>query len=222
VRRTVVGATTALYNRIDRSVWVRDEGQVKFESDLYKSPPPSEWDVEEVNLWRDRLYALGYIGAYDDGVGYGNISIRPANLRQFIITGTSTGKVPMLGPEHFTRVSSYDIDRNAVVCEGKVHASSESMTHAAVYACDPSVRAVIHIHSKPHWDRLLGRIPTTSESAAYGTPEMAREIKRLFDETDFATLGVMVMAGHEEGILSFGPTLTEAGRRLMDAIDRPV
>jgi len=198
---------------------VRDEGQVKFESDLYQSVPPSEWDLEEVNLWRDRMYALGYIGAYDDGVGYGNISIRPANLRQFIITGTSTGKIRLLLPQHFTRVSSYDIDRNSVVCEGRCHASSESMTHAAVYACDEAVRAVIHIHSRPHWDRLLNRIPTTASSAAYGTPEMAREIKRLYDETDFPTVKVMVMAGHEEGILSFGANLEEAGKHLLDALE---
>ncbi len=198
---------------------LRDEGQVKFESDHYHDVPPSECALEEVNLWRDRMYAMGYIGAYDDGVGYGNISIRPANLRQFIITGTSTGKISLLLPQHFTRVTSFDIDRNSVVCEGRCHASSESMTHAAVYACDDTIAAVIHIHSKPHWDRLKNRIPTTADSAAYGTPEMAHEIKRLYDETNFPAVKVMVMAGHDEGILSFGANLEEAGKRLLDVLE---
>ena len=198
---------------------MRDEGYIKFNSQLHNAFPPAEWDVEQVNLWRDRLFEMKLIGAYDDGIGYGNISIRSPHTDEFIITGTSTGGLALLFPEHFTRVKSYDIDRNSVVCEGKIHASSETMTHAAVYACDRDIGAVIHIHSAEHWRRLLGVIPTTSESAAYGTPEMAREIFRLYRETDFPVVRVMAMAGHEEGILSFGPTLDDAGARLMEILN---
>jgi len=196
-----------------------DEGYIKFESHLHQTPPPSEWVVEEVNTWRDRLYALGYIGAYEGGIGYGNISVKSELTNEFIVTGSGTGTIPLLFPDHFTRVSSYSIDANSVVCEGQIDASSESMTHAAVYACAPEARAVMHIHSRPHWDTLLNKIPTTSASAAYGTPEMAREIKRLFDETDFREIRVMAMAGHEEGILSFGTSLKVAGTRLLDVLD---
>jgi len=198
---------------------VIDEGYIKFHSELYQTPPPSEWVVEEVNTWRDRLYALGYIGAYEGGIGYGNISVRSELTDEFIVTGSGTGTLPLLFPDHFTRVSSYSIDANSVVCEGQIDASSESMTHAAVYACAPDARAVMHIHSRGHWDALLSKIPTTSASAAYGTPEMAREIKRLFDETDFREIRVMVMAGHEEGILSYGTSLEDSGTRLLDVLD---
>ncbi|MCP4375223.1 MAG: class II aldolase/adducin family protein [bacterium] len=195
-----------------------DEGYIKFNSELHRTPPPSEWVVEEVNTWRDRMYALGYIGAYEGGIGYGNISVRSDLLNEFIVTGSGTGTIPILFADHFTRVSSYSIDDNSVVCEGQIDASSESMTHAAVYACAPEARAVIHIHSREHWDKLLNKIPTTSEDAAYGTPEMAREIKRLFDETNFREIRVMVMAGHDEGILSYGASLKEAGTRLLDVL----
>jgi len=200
---------------------VIDEGYIKFNSHLHQTPPPSEWVVEEVNLWRDRMYALGYIGAYQGDIGYGNISIKSDLLDdEFIVTGSGTGNLPILFANHFTRVSSYSIDDNSVVCEGRIDASSESMTHAAVYACAPDARAVIHIHSRPHWEALLGEIPTTSGKAAYGTPEMAREIKRLFDETNFREIRVMAMAGHDEGILSYGASLDDAGRRLLDVLDR--
>jgi L-ribulose-5-phosphate 4-epimerase len=197
---------------------VIDEGYIKFHSELYRTPPPSEGVVEEVNTWRDRMYAMGYIGAYEGGIGYGNISVKSDLTNEFIVTGSGTGTMPLLFPEHFTRVSSYSIDANSVVCEGRIHASSESMTHAAVYACAPDARAVIHIHSRDHWEALLNTIPTTSASAAYGTPEMAREIKRLFDETDFREIRVMAMAGHEEGILSYGTSLKDAGARLLDVL----
>jgi L-ribulose-5-phosphate 4-epimerase len=197
---------------------VIDEGYIKFNSKLHQTPPPSEWVVEEVNTWRDRMYALGYIGAYEGGIGYGNISVKSDLLSEFIVTGSGTGTIPILFADHFTRVSSYSIDANSVVCEGRIDASSESMTHAAVYACAPDARAVIHIHSRSYWDALLNKIPTTSKSAAYGTPEMAREIKRLFDETNFPEIRVMAMAGHDEGILSYGTSLKDAGERLLDVL----
>jgi len=198
---------------------VIDEGYIKFNSHLHQSPPPSEWVVEEVNTWRDRMYALGYIGAYEGDIGYGNISVKSDLLdNEFIVTGSGTGNIPILFANHFTRVSSYSIDANSVVCEGRIDASSESMTHAAVYACAPDARAVIHIHSRPHWEALLGKIPTTSDSAAYGTPEMAREIECLFAETNFREIRVMAMAGHDEGILSYGANLENAGTRLLDVL----
>ena len=197
-----------------------DEGYIKFTSHLHSTPPPSEWVVEEVNTWRDRMYALGYIGAYEGDIGFGNISIKSDLLdNEFIVTGAGTGNIPVLFANHFTRVSSYSIDDNSVVCEGRIDASSESMTHAAVYACAPDARAVIHIHSRPHWEALCGKIPTTSDKAAYGTPEMAREIERLFDETNFREIRVMAMAGHDEGILSYGTSLEDAGGRLLDVLD---
>lgn len=197
---------------------MRDEGYIKFKSTLHQSIPPSEWDVEEINIWRDRLYTLGYIGAYDDGVGYGNISIKGKYLNEFIVTGSGTGHLPFLFPDHFTRVKTYSIDRNTVICEGPVHASSESMTHAAVYACDPAARAVIHIHSRKNWERLLNLIPTTDPSARYGTPEMAADIARLYRESDFGKIKIMAMGGHDEGILSYGKNLDDAGNRLLEIL----
>lgn len=200
---------------------MRDEGYVKFDSVLLDAPPPPEWEVEEANRWRDRLYGKGLIGAYDDGIGYGNISTRNRLAGEFLITGTGTGSLPMLFPEHFVRVVDYNIPGNRVVCAGTIHASSESMTHAAVYACDPGIGAVVHVHAADHWRRLLGTIPTTSAAAAYGTPDMAAEILRLYRATDFPSRGVMAMAGHEEGLLSFGADLEEAGARLLDMVSGP-
>ena len=197
---------------------MRDEGYVKFSSSLQKDMPPSLDEVCEATKWRNKLYAMGLIGMYDDGIGYGNLSIRSGADDEFIITGTATGGQTDIGPEHFTRVVNYDIDQNSVICRGQIHASSESMTHAAVYSCAGEICAVIHIHSADHWARLLGNVPTSLESVEYGTPEMAREIFRLYRETDFPEVKVMAMSGHEEGLLSFGDTLDEAGDRLLDVL----
>jgi L-ribulose-5-phosphate 4-epimerase len=44
---------------------------------------------------------------------------------------------------------------------------------------------------------------------------MARELARLFAASDFGDTGVAVMAGHEEGLISFGPTLEAAAQRML-------
>jgi hypothetical protein len=49
----------------------------------------------------------------------------------------------------------------------------------------------------------------------YGTPEMAYEIMQLFRRTDAQSRKIVVMAGHEGGILTFGRDLEEAFAVLM-------
>ena len=65
------------------------------------------------------------------------------------------------------------------------------------------------------WERLINKIPTTSPEAEYGTPEIARDIIRLFKETDVKEKKILVMGGHKEGIISFGKDLDEAGNVLL-------
>jgi hypothetical protein len=60
------------------------------------------------------------------------------------------------------------------------------------------------------WDKLMNKVPTTSLDVEYGTPQMAQEMFRLFRETDVKTSKILVMAGHEEGIISIGKDLKEA------------
>jgi hypothetical protein len=55
---------------------------------------------------------------------------------------------------------------------------------------------------------LIHHFPTTNENISYGAPEMANEIKRLFDETALKK-EITVMGGHREGIISFGKDLEE-------------
>jgi hypothetical protein len=59
------------------------------------------------------------------------------------------------------------------------------------------------------------RVPSTGYNVAYGTPEMAREFVRLYRETEFAKEGVAQMAGHEDGVVSFGDTVENAAQRLL-------
>jgi L-ribulose-5-phosphate 4-epimerase len=195
---------------------VIDEGYTKYEVDWREAPPLSADAVAELNTWRNRLHDRGLIGYYPQhGVGFGNVSIRERDSDAFIISGTQTGDIARTDAHHYARVTRCDIEANRVYCEGPVQASSEALTHAAIYALDPGIRAVVHVHDAVLWNQLIDTIPTTSPQISYGTPEMAFEFRRLYDETDFAEQGIAVMGGHEEGIISFGLDIEQAAQRIL-------
>ena len=186
-----------------------EEGYVKFNCEFVKKKPLPLKKLKEINEWRDKLFKLGLIGAYPNGVGFGNISIRAKQL-QFIITETATGRFPSLKAEHYTTVVDFDFERNWLRCSGSIKASSESLTHAAIYQSDAAVNAIIHVHNLALWKKLLHKVPTTRKEAEYGTPEMSKEIIRLFKETDVSKQKILAMAGHKEGVICFGKDLKEA------------
>lgn len=191
------------------------ESYIKFDGKPVGNEPLSDEEIKEINGWRERLYKLGLIGAYDNGIGFGNISVRVGNSDKFIITGSATGGIESLNKLHYTKVVSYDFRKNSLLYNGPIEASSESMTHAAVYESDPRINAVIHVHNLGLWTKLLDKVPTTSKVVTYGTPEMANEVVRLFRETDVKEKKILAMGGHEEGVISFGAGLEEAGRVLL-------
>jgi ribulose-5-phosphate 4-epimerase/fuculose-1-phosphate aldolase len=198
-----------------------DEGYIKFDSDWTPGPAADSSLTALLERWRRPLFEAGLIGHYEElGIGYGNLSVRANAGREFIISGTQTGRVAQTSGQHYARVTDYDIDANRVCSTGPVEASSESLTHAAIYELGPAINAVVHVHSKSLWQSLLGRLPTSADGISYGTPEMAHEFERLYRDTDFASGGVAVMAGHEEGIIAFGGTLEEAARRILVLSDR--
>lgn len=196
----------------------RDEGYIKFNAVWKKTTAVIPHHLFElINPWREKLFAHGLIGKYPDNIGYGNTSIRNHNSQNFYITGTATGREIKLTPRHYTRVTSFNLETNSCECEGPIQASAESMTHAAFYKLDASINAVIHIHNLYMWENLFDKIPTSKIEVTFGTVEMAREIVRLYLETNLPEKKIMVMGGHKEGIISFGKTAQEAGDTLLAA-----
>ncbi|NQV86344.1 MAG: class II aldolase/adducin family protein [Woeseiaceae bacterium] len=193
-----------------------DEGYIKYRSHWSPGPAPDAAAVRILDEWRRPLFAAGLIGQYKEHeIGFGNISIRYGQTNQFLITGTQTGHVEYSDETHYSLVTSYDIERNEVSCTGPLQASSEAMTHAAIYELDPSIKAIVHVHSKPLWTKHLNEMCTTQADIQYGTPEMAQEFRRLYEETPFRSEGIAVMGGHEEGLLSFGTSLEQAATRVL-------
>jgi L-ribulose-5-phosphate 4-epimerase len=191
-----------------------DEGYIKYQCNWIKSDIIQPQQIEEVNKWRTLLFDEGYIGMYENGIGFGNISIRlDENL--FLVSGSATGGIRHLSTEHYALVTDYNFSINQLTCEGMTMASSESLTHAAIYACSKETNAVIHVHHKEKWKRLQDRVATTNPAIPYGTPDMAYAIQNLILENKIGNNKLIVMGGHEEGLISFGKTLEEAASTIL-------
>lgn len=182
---------------------------IKFKCDWEKSESLTTEAISDINHWRNVLYKKNMIGVGADGIGFGNISKRH-NSGEFIISGATTGKFETLTNEHYTVVTHFNIETNYLKCKGPIIASSESMTHGVTYTLNNQINAVVHIHHAELWHKYINVLPTTNKDVEYGTPAMAREIIRLYQHDTFSSQKIMVMAGHQDGLLSFGNTLEEA------------
>lgn len=196
-----------------------EEGYIKFNAFWEKGAQLPSSFLADLIAVRSELYKRKLIGMYPGGVGYGNISKRWDEEGRFVISGTATGGLEPLTGEHFTLVKTVDIAQNHLLCTGPVMASSESMSHAAVYRQRPEVNGVIHVHDINLWERWLHRAPTTPESVSYGTPEMAFSITRLLDSPENLAWKFFVMAGHREGCIAYGNDLRDALHVLLSLAD---
>ncbi|MGD1846363.1 MAG: class II aldolase/adducin family protein [Salibacteraceae bacterium] len=162
------------------------------------------------------MFKRGWIG-YDSlhKVGFGNVSLRTSEQRIFI-SGTQTGHHTWLTAAHLCEVLAARPEQNHVKCLGPLPASSETMTHMTLYDLHPTIKAVLHIHEQTMWKMGLSQLPQTGGRVPYGTPEMANEIRRVYNDQAWQDQGLLVMAGHEDGILAFGPDLATATRLLLD------
>ncbi len=203
---------------------MNNDGEIKFHQDHTVADPPLPIHLVELRAWRNRLHQWKLLGVYPNGNGYGNVSHRlptQDGALHFVITGTRTGREAFLWQNAFTTVTAFDVSKNLVVSQGQVSASSESLTHGVIYQADPSARYVFHAHDPTIWSarHSLGLLETAAD-VPYGTPEMADQVLRLFSETDVASRRVFAMAGHEDGLVSFGQTAVEAGSILRKLLTR--
>ena len=192
-----------------------ETGVVKFQCEHVIAELAAFPELDELNACRRKLQQLRMIGVDANGIGFGNLSVRAGETNQFYITGSGTGGQSQLTLGDYAKVTAYDFERNWLRCEGRAIASSESLTHAAVYESDRQIRAVIHCHDRSLWTRLLERVPASSADIDYGTPEMALAVKRLLSETRVKEAQVFAMAGHAGGVVAFGVSVGDAFAALM-------
>lgn len=195
---------------------ILDEGVIKFKFTLKKAPPLDEGSYIELEKWRVILFKMKLIGEYQtEKIGYGNLSRKiSSNTGEFIITGTQTGRLANLSGLHYTRVTKCNLSKMNVEASGPIAPSSESLTHFAIYNSCPHINSIFHVHSKELWQYMIDKgLDATSESISYGTPEMADEAKKCIGNKKS---GIFVMKGHQDGVISYGTSIEEAGKIVLD------
>lgn len=192
----------------------RDEGVIKFKLTLKRAPAPEMVQVIALEKWRALFFKLGLVGEYpNEKIGYGNLSSR-LQKKSFIITGSQTGHLPHLQAHHYTKVTECDLKKGQVTAEGLIPPSSESLTHFGIYEANPAIQYVFHVHHEKLWGFLKAdEADFIPMGIAYGTQEMAEAAISVIGQK---TSGLIVMKGHDDGIISYGATAEEAGKILLD------
>jgi len=188
------------------------EGVIKYNNSWVRKPLGHHDTYQTLESTRRALNRLGLVGCYPNGIGYGNISLKNTH-RAIIITASQTGHLRSLAPCDYAQVLAFDVNTLFLRSKGKRKASSEALTHCAIYDSKPSVRAVIHIHSPKLWRFMLGHgFPKTPHDVTYGTQEMAYAVAKLLH--GMRASGIFVTEGHEDGVFCYAPTLKQAARIL--------
>jgi ribulose-5-phosphate 4-epimerase/fuculose-1-phosphate aldolase len=198
----------------------------KFDLCFEKRPPLPKARLDPLNDWRRILFDLGLLGEETTPagrVGFGNVSQRlrqgPKGREHFLITATQTGGKPILTAKDYCIVTAWDLDAHRVYAQGPAPPSSESLTHAAIYAIVADAQFVFHVHSALIWSQAsrLG-LPTTAAHIPYGTVAMAQEMRRLLVGFPAKQTGILAMAGHTNGIIGFGETAEATGAVLIQTL----
>ena len=196
------------------------EGVIKYQLEYTQKPINEKFSFSEINAWRTVIFRLGLIGQDPErygNLGFGNISQRlNPQSSQFIISGSQTGHIEHLSPEHYCLVVNADPRKNRIESRGLHKPSSESLTHASIYAQDSNIQAVIHVHSPEIWNNTAAlNLPHISADIPYGTVEMATAVEQLFLSGNLQQTSLFTMRGHEDGVVSFGGNMPEAAWELI-------
>ncbi|PID42720.1 MAG: aldolase [Proteobacteria bacterium] len=213
------------------------EGVIKYQLDFRQEKLPETIRLDQLELCRSKLIRLGMLGQDDaryEGYGFGNISARytsvidpanplpanrlPGSPDAFLITGSQTGHLDSLSCDEYVLVEHFDENANSLRACGMVKPSSESLSHGVVYRTKAEVNAVIHVHDPELWSNAEAlQFPVIPSNIPYGTVEMAKAIAGLLLTLySNRNAGVFVMAGHEDGVIAFGPDVPAAMALLAD------
>ena len=201
------------------------EGVLQFDCRLAMPGAKLPDDLAQPLLaWRRvlrRLELIGRTGARYGGLGYGNISRRvPGAAGGFLITASQTSGIADADAEHLVWVRRWDLGRFRVEAEGALPPSSESLTHAMLYANDPQVHWVLHGHCPDIWHSAASAgLAAIGAEVGYGSPQMAEAVAALLRANRTRPL-VFVTLGHEDGVFACGGSAEATGGALVAVLAR--
>lgn len=83
-----------------------DEGYIKFQAEQVAGSIVQPAEFDQLNRARTELFDFGLIGSYDNGIGFGNLSLREQG-QHFLITASATGGERVLRFAQYCLVESF-------------------------------------------------------------------------------------------------------------------
>ena len=177
-------------------------------------------ECNKIEKIRMRLYSLGLIGAYCDGIGFGNISVRYKKKSSFVITSKETGEFPKLNPNYYSFVKKVDLEKFTVYAIGPSKPCDEAINHACIYDLDSQINAVIHVHNEKLWDYMLKNDYLSTNDTLWDSNKIVEDIKKMYKDIDPFLNNAFVLKGDFEGVVTFGKTLKDAEKALLEIIQK--
>ncbi len=197
------------------------EGVIKYQLHHTMNKLPNYACINAINAWRKILITLNLLGQDPNryaGYGFGNISQR-LNAQEFIITGTQTGNLASLKTADFCVVTQAQPEQNRIYALGETQPSSEALTHASIYAQNPAIQSIIHVHSPEIWRNTHKlQLHFTPANIPYGSVQMAHAVTKLFNQYIQQPEAIFSLLGHEDGIVACASTLANAGGLLIQKL----
>lgn len=178
------------------------EGVIRFGYRMTHLTPRDEPPVDAFRSAHRSGLALGLLGRDPHrygGLAYGNLSLRSAD--GFWVTASQRIDAPELSAADLVLVTAV-VRGGEVLCRGSRPPSSETLTHAAVQSrAQAGPLAVFHGHAPSLWHMPSLGWSRSPPEAANGTRAMADAVSGAVDASPAG--GVLVMRGHEDGILAW-------------------
>lgn len=192
-------------------------GTIKFKCNLKLSPELEEKLYIDIEKWRAIFFKMSLIGEYSTKkISFGNISKRLSGSNEFIITGAQTGQFPNLTGAQYTKVVKCDLKKLSLDAIGPTAPSAESVTHYSIYEKCTQVNAIFHVHHTELWSFLnKNQCDSIAKDVKHGTQEMGLACG---DCIGTKSKGIMVLEGHQDGIISFGETIEDAGKIILETL----
>ena len=199
----------------------KTEGTIQFAYQLTHAEDVPMGVTQFANLaaWRSILFELQLLGQMAtkyEGFAFGNISVRCQDAPGFIITASQTSGETQLHRNHLVHIKSCNLPRFWVDASGQEPPSSESLTHAMIYAADANIKCIFHAHNQVIWEnRTQLNLPETAADVGYGSPQMAEAVRELMQSHPTRPL-TFATAGHEDGLFACGQTPHDSGGLLVN------
>ena len=198
------------------------EGTIQFAYDLAAPGEDDGIDTDvfrSIGAWRTLLRRQGLIGQDPqryEGYAFGNLSGRTAESSDgFVITASQTSGKDAYRRRDLVQITAFNLQRFWVEARGLAPPSSETLTHAMIYAADSRVNWIFHVHCPELWRNAAAlNLPTTANDVGYGSLDMVSAVAELLSANRSRPM-VFATLGHADGVFACGPSARDTGGLLL-------